>query len=1055
MKQLFTTFLLLFSMLATGQNNWKPIAKAYLSTIEGANAWLMAPESENLLDSMVYQIIDEYNPARQNRYLLHMLANLSLQRGIGDYNKYLESALLAHRADSISKVLLLMEYSSFTLSQVDSPFYKDLLDSAGRILKSQRHQDVQLNIRLLKEYASLYPYDDAATEPIAQLTEAIKTCHDSLGTDNQLYLSLMSDLSAIYRNNGNVEKHYQLEGEIASLRLNDFGASQLDESVFTFKQPDLSKIPLSRIRSAYLLMAKMYEQTSNSYFNSRMAAKLYELASKYQKAPQYKRVADFALTVGQRYMAMEEYGRAVNYLKKALTNYEKIQQKPLGFGDTREVSELLLAKAYYGTAQFEKALVIYQKYEEKYRKMKDYRKAIVHNLILTNYRLGDFEEVKKYTQLILEIKGQFVADEDPLLFRKYGNLNAQAGDYEAAYEFLKLAYDEYWDLASFSNMEAEEEEEEFDENMLYNEDMILEVDTDAAGLTIYDRASLPQGESYTDLLRDLAFSAYRIGKYAECTKYIEKYINRYYTVLHFERENASYSGYQQGSDLNELYKLKEVLFPMYELFQLAIIKDKSADEDIRQRRLKLAYNQILDSKSNIQFEFRHMMQQIADSKDSTLKATFRQYSALRESLSKKVLSGDEEVSDLKSKLNNLRLTLSAASAAFKPVDKQFTFWSDVQKTLTKNEALIEMRRVKDHLTGNIQYVAFLINSSSSHPEMIVFPDGDLMEGNLIKSYKNSIKFKIEDFKSYDAFWKPLSPYLSDIKKIYFSPDGVYHQLNVITLFNVNAKKYVGDEFQVIQVISGKQLTQNTRKNGKIRKATLIGRPAYEIDTLMPDTKDQGNEVSKERSLTRAQITSGKIADLPGTETEVKNISQILNRRKISTDLFLGNKSTEANFKKSAGGLIHIATHGFWFEENSESQADAMFQSGLLLAGAKNYAVNVNGLNDGILTAYEIQGMSLENTQLAVMSACETGLGKISVGEGVFGLQRAFIIAGVDQLLMSLWKVDDEATQQLFTVFYKEWIQKGKEVSEAFAKAQKVMRKKYKHPYYWGAFVLVD
>lgn len=162
--------------------------------------------------------------------------------------------------------------------------------------------------------------------------------------------------------------------------------------------------------------------------------------------------------------------------------------------------------------------------------------------------------------------------------------------------------------------------------------------------------------------------------------------------------------------------------------------------------------------------------------------------------------------------------------------------------------------------------------------------------------------------------------------------------------------------------------------------------------------------------------------------------------------------------------MHIATHGFFVKDvqNDNSQVfsvplnnineNVLLRSGLLLANAGKAESNM-GADNGILTAYEAMNLDLANTDLVVLSACETGLGDIMAGEGVYGLQRSFEVAGAKAVIMSLWKVDDTATQLLMTSFYKNWIT-TKDKVKSFGMAQKALKAKYPEPYYWGAFVLL-
>jgi CHAT domain-containing protein len=168
-------------------------------------------------------------------------------------------------------------------------------------------------------------------------------------------------------------------------------------------------------------------------------------------------------------------------------------------------------------------------------------------------------------------------------------------------------------------------------------------------------------------------------------------------------------------------------------------------------------------------------------------------------------------------------------------------------------------------------------------------------------------------------------------------------------------------------------------------------------------------------------------------------------------------------------VLHIATHGYFLEDVEASGSafgvqlenatdNPLLRSGLMLAGASKtlsgqHMPNLASNDNGILTAYEAMNMNLEGTNLIVLSACETGLGDIKAGEGVYGLQRAFLVAGADALIMSLWKVDDAATQHLMRNFYTNWIKLGNK-QKAFKQAQLQLMTKYKEPFYWGAFVMM-
>jgi CHAT domain-containing protein len=216
--------------------------------------------------------------------------------------------------------------------------------------------------------------------------------------------------------------------------------------------------------------------------------------------------------------------------------------------------------------------------------------------------------------------------------------------------------------------------------------------------------------------------------------------------------------------------------------------------------------------------------------------------------------------------------------------------------------------------------------------------------------------------------------------------------------------------------------------------------------------------------------------LNGTLEEVEAIEDLYKNKNVEVTSYKGKNAVEETFKQYNGSepspnIIHIATHGFFFSNdtniyntNTEDvvQRNAfrlshnpLVRSGLLFAGANlswNNQQIPSNVDDGILTALEVTNTNLNNTNLVVLSACETGLGEINGSEGVFGLQRSFKIAGADYIIMSLWQIPDYQTVELMKAFYR---YKNLDISipEAFQQAQNEMKRKYL-PYYWAAFVLI-
>lgn len=372
-------------------------------------------------------------------------------------------------------------------------------------------------------------------------------------------------------------------------------------------------------------------------------------------------------------------------------------------------------------------------------------------------------------------------------------------------------------------------------------------------------------------------------------------------------------------------------------------------------------------------------------------------------------------------------------------------------------------------TDSILYVALIVKKTTHlpRPEIVVFHHGKYLENQAIEYYRNMINYRKEDKLSYQNFFEPLKKCLKGVKRLYFSADGVYHQINLATLYNPSTRKYLNEEFEIRLINTTRDFlyikdNRQVNRNRVVHNIYLVGYPTFAKKTTSTETFYQqvvSNNEQNFSSFVKHQRFwdrgSNTVVTLLGTRVEVASIKEIAQKAHIPTFVFIEEKASEENLKAlNAPSILHLATHGF-FIDTQEKIKNPLLRSGLLLAGAENTLKNENleGEN-GILTAQEVMNLNLQGTDLVVLSACETGLGEIKNGEGVLGLQRALQEAGAKNVLMSLWKVDDRVTQEMMTIFYKNMLIKKQNKHLAFKNAQKAIKKKYKYPYYWGAFVIV-
>lgn len=505
--------------------------------------------------------------------------------------------------------------------------------------------------------------------------------------------------------------------------------------------------------------------------------------------------------------------------------------------------------------------------------------------------------------------------------------------------------------------------------------------------------------------------------------------------------------------------------PVFDAYQDFCIQYLTAYPASRAEMSSTLYDLQLSTKAILLNSTNKVRASILASGDQQLQATFNEWLSLKEQMVRYYNFTEEErkraamdLPGLENRSNDLEKLLSQKSAGFRSqFDKGETRWKDVQKSLHQGEAAVEILRIRKKYTrDSIYYVGLVVRPSEASPELLIWPKGSKLESRLFKFHRNTIKFHVVDTLSYGYFWQPLAAHLSGASTVYLSCDGVFNKVNFNSLFNPKTKHWVIDDFTIRLVSNTRELAEERRNTSMTKSASIFGYADFNLGLTTPTGGNSKLTLARTFGFDGEQIPV-----LPATEKEVDGVQKILLGKNWASRVFKKVEASEENIKKADNAeVIHIATHGFFLsdvdmdeDEGSELLSNPLFRSGVLLSGAGVERSMRQNQEDGVLTSYEAMNLNLEKTDLVVLSACETGLGEIRNGEGVYGLQRSFLVAGANSVLMSLWQVDDVATQELMNTFYTFWLD-GLDRSQAFRKAQLVMKEKYNVPYFWGAFVLI-
>lgn len=406
-------------------------------------------------------------------------------------------------------------------------------------------------------------------------------------------------------------------------------------------------------------------------------------------------------------------------------------------------------------------------------------------------------------------------------------------------------------------------------------------------------------------------------------------------------------------------------------------------------------------------------------------------------------------------------------------------WEDVQQALGTNDVALEFIQLNDEAySGSHQYAALILRPGYEYPRMITLCSKEKLQSAIQQLPHNTQEI-------YSLIWNPLEKYIENVNDIYLAPSGLLHSIPFAGIKKGNS--YLGDEYTIHNLLSTKDIiTLKEKKESKpdINTAVLFGGadfglPNSELAQIDNDIKTTGIANLTRGMLDNLDPNRGQGFDyLPGSRKEVQTIHNHLSNLNWETSLFTDKRATETRLKSFSSPqsprVLHISTHGFYFpvpEETTDkltaieesknvyrTSDNPLMRAGLAFTGANHVWSGKDpqpDMDDGILTAYEISNMNLNNTELVILSACKTGLGDIIGSEGVYGLQRAFRLAGVQSMIVSLWDVPDSETVELMTDFYAQWTT-GISKRNAFSATLRQLQMKYPdNPEKWAGFVLIE
>ena len=967
------------------------------------------------------------------------------------------------------------------------PYLKQVLEIRKKTL-GEAHPDYVISLKNLgKLYWNMGDY--TAAEPYYK--QVLEIRKKTLGENHPDYVMSLNNLGILYDEMGDyksAEPYYKQALEIRkktigeehldyASSLNNLGNLYLDFGDYKVAESYLKQaldVAKKTLGEAHADIAGILNNLGILYSNMsdyNGAEPYFKKALEIQKktlGEEHPDVAGSLNNLGNLYSDMGDYKVAESYLKQAL----EVNKKTIGEAHP-DYADILnnLGILYSDMGDYKDAESYFKQALEVYKKTlgeahQDYASS-VNNLGILFFNMGDYKGAEPYFKQALEIKKKTLGEEHPDVAGSLNNLGVlfkNMGDYKAAQPLYKQALE-------------------------IKKKILGEAHPD------YPSGLNNLGNLYSDM-----------GDYEGAESFYRQALN--FKGIKLQNRFSWLSAQEK-----QLYWQQEKDF--YEImnsFSVSAVDSVLSCTELSYNGNLISKSLLLETSR----ELDQAVSQSSDEEMKTQFLEMKQLRKLYSKMQSEGSSNKEIMERYKTQADSLDKILVNKLGEYAASKRKFEItWKDVQSNLTTSDASIEFARYYDDKDSLYKYMALVVRPDYEYPKLVCLGEEDVIRS--AAQNKDFSALYNEAWKGIDSllvgvkrvYYSPagelnnvsFSALCSEEGNELVATNKDKNRGVVIGSNKTNTKacnEVLMDKYELHQLTTTRYLADGTLKKEKPMQPSLALVGGINFDDIPDKTneadKEQSNEDfafhanlnkrtasanSKKRGKRSSSNYGKKMDPLPGTKEEVVNIAGLLNTSNWKVQTKSDKKAGEYEFKKDletkAPSVLHIATHGFAFPDEAKKESklmdmnqtstykvseDPMVRCGLMLGGSNiSWSGNPQKMieqtgDDGILTAAEVANLDLSNTKLVVLSACETGLGKIEGSEGTFGLKRGFKLAGVEQIIVSLWSVPDKETMELMTLFYSD-LTKTLNPVISFSNAQKEMRTKYPtDPEKWAGFVLV-